>query len=282
MGRDDAAGGSDLPAPYRNPWGALRDDLAAVAADLQLRARELWRRNGEGDLWRPRWWPRDLAPLFWPLLGAAALGLLGALLGLLLTVVPLRRWPLAGGAPSAAPAEQQGQPASIPSPAPGLGPTPATPAPDPAAEGSVSRAASAAASDGSSQAIAPGPETKSNPQRIAEVEPGHASEAEGATAPAPVDPPADPLALLLERPEASGLIVAATPQPPLGSLVLQLSPAFARLPEAEQRRRATLWQGWARELGYDHLELRDQRAGLRGRDALVGDGMILFSHQPST
>ena len=43
MGRDDPAGGSNLPAPYRNPWGSLAEALAAVAADSRLRLRE-----GEG------------------------------------------------------------------------------------------------------------------------------------------------------------------------------------------------------------------------------------------
>jgi len=38
-----------------------------VAADLRLRLQELWRRNREGDLSTPGFWPRDLAPLFWPL-----------------------------------------------------------------------------------------------------------------------------------------------------------------------------------------------------------------------
>ena len=38
-----------------------------MAADLRLRLQELWRRNREGDLSTPGFWPRDLAPLFWPL-----------------------------------------------------------------------------------------------------------------------------------------------------------------------------------------------------------------------
>lgn len=76
MGRDDPAGGSNLPAPYRNPWFALADDLRAALADLGLRVRELRRRNGDGSLWRPGWWPAGLAPLFWPLLLALTLAVL--------------------------------------------------------------------------------------------------------------------------------------------------------------------------------------------------------------
>ena len=64
----------DLPATYRNPWSTLGDNLWAVVADARLRAQEVVRRNGQGGLWRPSWWPADLAPLFWPLL--LALGLM--------------------------------------------------------------------------------------------------------------------------------------------------------------------------------------------------------------
>ena len=66
----------DLPATYRNPWQTLGENLQAVVADAGLRGREVWRRNGQGTLWRPSWWSADLAPLFWPLLLAAALALL--------------------------------------------------------------------------------------------------------------------------------------------------------------------------------------------------------------
>ena len=66
----------NLPAPYVNPWKDLARNLRALWADLGLRARELWRRNREGDLSVPAFWPTDLAPLFWPLLLAFSLALL--------------------------------------------------------------------------------------------------------------------------------------------------------------------------------------------------------------
>lgn len=72
---------SDLPAPYANPWGRLAQALRAVLASLRLKLRELWRRNGEGDLSVPGFWPQGLAPLFWPLLLAALLALLLVLTG---------------------------------------------------------------------------------------------------------------------------------------------------------------------------------------------------------
>lgn len=86
MGPDASDGASGLPAPYRNPWRNLADDLRAVRADLGLRIRQAWRQNREGSLWRPPWWPRDLAPLFWPLL----VGVLPALLlVLVISVLPV-------------------------------------------------------------------------------------------------------------------------------------------------------------------------------------------------
>ncbi|WP_216908226.1 hypothetical protein [Synechococcus sp. CCY 0621] len=72
---------SDLPAPYASPWGQLGDAARAVLASLRLKLRELWRRNREGDLSVPGFWPQGLAPLFWPLLLAALLALALALAG---------------------------------------------------------------------------------------------------------------------------------------------------------------------------------------------------------
>jgi len=200
-----------------------------VLADSRLRLREALRRNGEGSLWRPRWWPTDLAPLFWPLLLALALALLVALgLGL------ARLKPAPASAPAPLPVAQ---PAAESAPEPAPAPIPEA-APVPAAE----------------------------PEAMAEAEP-------------PPLPP-DPLVLLLQRPGADGLIRGADGQLEASTLVLQLAPAFPALAPKEQLRRAELWQQWGRDLGYDHLELRDSRAGLLGRDALVGDGMILFNAEP--
>lgn len=74
--RDTPFKGAPLPVPYENPWGLLVRDGRAVAASIRLQARELWRRNRQGDLGRPGFWPKDLAPLFWPLALALAVGLL--------------------------------------------------------------------------------------------------------------------------------------------------------------------------------------------------------------
>ena len=214
-----------------------------MVADTGLRLRESLRRNGEGSLWRPRWWPADLAPLFWPLLLALALA---ALMALGVWLPRLRR--------------AATEPAPLSAVAPAL-PTVAEP---PAAE---------------PPAAAVLPEPAPEPAAEPALEP--ATDAESLEAEPLEPPPPDPLVLLLQRPGADGLIRRAVGDADASSLSLQLAPAFPALAAKEQQRRAELWQQWARDLGYDHLELRDSRAGLLGRDALVGDGMILFSSEPS-
>jgi hypothetical protein len=236
-----------LPAPYRNPWRNLADDLRAVVADLRLRLQELWRRNGQGTLWRPTWWPADLAPLFWPLLLVLMLVLVGvASAG---AVVALRR----------------GEVAPLP------------PAGD----------------------VVVAPEPEAEPEALVEPERGNETETETETelerepavltpavpvepwpapeAPAAEQQPPDPLAELLQRPEADELLLSARVLPDQLSLVLELSPRFQALPVSEQQHRAEQWLQWAQELGYDHLELRDPGAVLLARDALVGGGMIVLN-----
>jgi hypothetical protein len=167
-----------------------------------LRSRELWRRNRQGSLWSPSWWPSDLAPLFWPALALFLAALLGSALVLLLRV-----WPSA---------------------------------PDPAAPAAVVQSA---------------PELQQS---------------------------SDPLLELVQRPEADGLLVQAEGVADQSLLILQVRPAFPALTPQEQQRRAEVWQLWANQLGYEHLELRDSRSGLIARDALVGEGMIVLSESPST
>ena len=69
-----------LPVPWSSPWKQLREDLArdlpAVGSATLLRLRELWRRNREGDLSVPAFWPQALSAWFWPLLLVLALSLL--------------------------------------------------------------------------------------------------------------------------------------------------------------------------------------------------------------
>jgi hypothetical protein len=83
-----------LPVLWSSPWKQLRQDLArdlpAVGSASVLRLRELWRRNREGDLSVPGFWPQALSAWFWPLLLAVALSVLSLplLLGRGTTPVP--------------------------------------------------------------------------------------------------------------------------------------------------------------------------------------------------
>jgi hypothetical protein len=251
----------DLPASYRNPWQTLGENLQAVVADTRLRGRELWRRNGQGTLWRPIWWPADLAPVFWPLLLVLATALLAALISA--GWMALR--PLAGDVPlessmppSSAPAELA---TSLQAPGEPLPDAPSLSVPEVSAAGETSSA----------------PATKDLEPSVAEQEP-EPDEPEVLVPPEPT--PVDPLEALLQRPEAEGLLIGARVLPDQVSLVLEVAPGFANLSAAERQRRAEQWQQWATELGYDHLELRDSRSGLLARDALVGSGMIVLSEQP--
>lgn len=121
------------PAPYEEPWGRLGDDLRAVAASTGLKLRELWRRNREGDLSVPGFWPISLASLFWPLLLVLGLALV---LGLILRLAPGQQQPSASRLrePVQQSVQQAGQPRAVnplqaPSefPSQPLSPPPSTP-----------------------------------------------------------------------------------------------------------------------------------------------------------
>ena len=254
----------DLPAAYRNPWQNLRDDLEAVVADLRLRSQELWRRNGQGSLWRPSWWPSDLAPLFWPLVLGLAIAL--SAIGIAAAATALRgvQPDVAASRSVVASADQDR----------GTEQRLQQPADEPEArwvEGGDGTPETIA--DGSADATADAGVDLPRPPLEDVSSLDAAPPAEPETPQAPVDP----LAELVQRPAADGLLTGAQVLPDQVTLQLQVSAGFDRLPAAEQQRRALQWQQWATDLGYDHLELRDSRAGLLARDALVGSGMIVLS-----
>lgn len=295
-----------LPAPYVNPWRLLGRDLIAVAASLRLRVWELWRRNREGSLWTPRFWPPVGAALFWPLL--LSLLLVGV------TAVALK---------SLAPAAASLEPTATSAPVSPATPIPSVPAPA-APAGSLTAAApvSAPATDSPSGPVSPpgpdalaGPDGSTGPdasrapesplspaapvpeapgQRDAAAPPLPASSASPASSPsgaaaqvaaqvaaedagASVAPVADDEWLGRFRPEdPEGWIVSLTSLPARSCLRLTLSQAFAELPPGRRQATALRWQAAAADLGFERLELVDGQGRRLGRSALVGSGMILL------
>ena len=228
----------NLPAPYVSPWFEFARNLRALLADLQLRAQELWRRNREGDLSVPAFWPRNLASTFWPVVVV------------LLVAVPLAglRWwhnahpPLAESTPAAAAMDQRGPDAVLPQT---LLPEAVVPEP----------------------LITPQPEPVFVPEpTLFDVE----------DPPLPVLDLNPLLDLFLDGSVPEGLLVSATPQPAQNQLVLQVSDAWFSLRQSERASISDDWQQRSRDLGYSSLQLVDGQQTLLGRSARVGSGMILF------
>lgn len=241
-----------LPAPYRSPWSRLREDLAAVLADLALALRRILRRNRQGELPCPPLWPRPLAAFFWPMLILLVVALIGVASLALLHRHPGGQPPAALEAPSAAVPAAPEAPAAAATVAdvPGAGETTAPPDVSPALTAPIAATAGF------------GPEALTG------------SDAEVAAA-------ADPLTLLLQAPEAAGLLLQASADPAHSQLRFTVEAGFATLAGTAQQQQADRWLQWARELGYERLELRDGRGRLLAREALVGDGMILLTSRSS-
>ena len=277
MSVDRSESGSDLPAPYEDPWLRLAIDLRAVVASLRLRLRELWRRNAQADLPRPAAWPARLAPLFWPLVGGAALALV---LALVVAVGPRLAGGFAGaGAPPAAPRPELpaagGDPpdlnrldsrnpgpvapgSSLPSPLPELAPT----IPEIAAE----TLAPMADSPPSGPPEAGGGDTTS--QVSAPLSPA-------------TEPVAPPLLGELVGDDPPSWILGLEARPADSLLRLRLDAGFRSLEGGAQRDLANTWLGRSRALGYERLELLDLHDQLLARTARVGSGMILLDSLPS-
>lgn len=239
------------PAPYEEPWGRLAGDLRAVAASTGLKVRELWRRNGEGDLSVPGFWPAGWAALFWPLLLALGLASLLALgLGLARGL---------GGLPSASPSASLSAPELSP-PAPRAEPR-SSPRAVPEPKAVLDRAAVLDRE--------PGPDR----------EPGLERQTAGGAASVPEPPPTlelDPLLGLLVQDDSGTLIASARPVPAEGRLDLELSNLFQALPDARRQQQADAWLQRSRDLGYEHLRLLDAEGVVMGQAARVGGGMVLL------
>lgn len=229
-----------LPAPYQSPWDALRRDVPAALADLRLRARELWRRNREGDLSTPGFWPQDLAPLFWPLLLVLVVALL------VLGVLQLK----AALAPEEAP-EPPGIERILTTPLPEARPLAALPEPVPSEP--------VAAEPIAAEPVAAEPEVpllQVSPllKLLAEVDRDSA------------------------MPE--GLLLTAQPLPERNGAVLTLdAKQWRELPPSQRLDRTEAWWEQLQEEGYEDLTLEDTDHHLLARPSRVGTGMIMFDPQ---
>lgn len=228
----------NLPAPYVSPWQEFGRNLQAMAADVRLRGQELWRRNREGELSVPGFWPRDLAPSFWPLL---------LVLVLLLPLAGVRFWQEhASPAPRPELVEVQ-RTSPLEFPVPEL-----IPAPQPMAE-----------------------EPSPMPEAVNAEPPLEPSELDDPLQP---QLNFDPLfSLFQDKAVPDGLLRSAKPVPEQDRLLLELSVDVWEQLQLDQRQTlASSWLQAAFELDYASLQLVDEQGDLLGRSARVGGGMILF------
>lgn len=238
----------DLPAPYVSPWSELGRTLSALVADIQLRARELWRRNGEGSLGVPSFWPLDLAPVFWPLVVA-----LTTAASLLLGGFGLHQFHRPSSPSTVA---SDVDPAVVDTP-PVFEPQPD---PSPLEQRSVPAEASEPPLHDDEAPIAVEPVQQPGPMEPEIVEP---------------DPLLD---LLMDPRDPVELLLATAPNPSDDSIQLRLANARWRLISTDSKQRLALqWQERLRELGYERLTLIDEQEHPLGRSALVGTGMILVN-----
>lgn len=226
-----------FPAPYEEPWGRLAGDLRAVVASTGLKLRELWRRNREGDLSVPGFWPSSLASLFWPLL--LVLGV-AALLAILLGLARGLSTPAVNPPPT--PPVSATRTAPAPVAAPSRQPLQSRPeAPDP----------SPASLSASPLPAPPAPE----PEPLLQL---------------------DPLLTLLMEDDPEGCIASVHPDPRQGQLDLEMAASFLALPPARRQQQADAWLQRSRELGYGRLRLLDASGVPLGQAARVGSGMVLL------
>ena len=233
---------ANLPAPYVSPWLEFARNLQALFADLQLRAQELWRRNGEGDLSVPGFWPRNLASIFWPVV---------LVLVVAVPLAGLRWWQ------SAHPTLAEPVPAVVASDARPDGVGPADVLPEMVVPGSR----------------LPEPLITPQPQSALEPEPTLLDFQDPPLPELDLNPLLD---LFLDGSAPEGLLASATPQPAQNRLVLQVSDAWNSLGPSVRTSIAADWQQRSRDLGYSSLQLVDGQQTLLGRSARVGSGMILF------
>ena len=234
---------SELPVPYVSPWIEFGRNLRALIADLRLNIQAIWRRNREGDLSVPAFWPSTFTSLFWPLI---------LVLLLLLSFAGLRWLQSDGGVEQRPVANAIPQP--VAQPLPWVNPD------------------SVLTSEPESK-----PESDVAPDTDLFLGP---SAPELAPPPKPtlvLDPL---LELFLDGSASEGVLIAASPQPEQNRLVLELSEQWFLLTPERREALASIWFDRAADLDYQTLQLIDSRNNLLGRSARVGTGMILFAAAP--
>jgi hypothetical protein len=291
-----------LPAPYAPPWKRLGEDGVALVAWLGLKLREGFRRNREGTLPVPPFWPRRWRQLFWPL-ALVAVALVGLALG--------RLW-LAP--PSSSPRSRVEAPPGLGSPAPsgrssevgeGLGPASGTQVAQGAPAGAgvkgelpreplgqgegdgvpVTADRGDDERNGTPNALHP-PEPPSPTATTEPTEPADPIEAIEATeAIEPADIPESQAATFSEADRLLAQWRADDPKAPIdaihaaaasATLTLELNGRFLNQSPAQRQRQAERWLERAAGLGYSHLRLVDGQRRLLGRDAWVGGGILLL------
>ena len=231
---------SELPVPYVSPWIEFGRNLKALIADLRLNIQALWRRNREGDLSVPAFWPTRFTSLFWPLI--LVLLLLASFSGL--------RW-----LQSQRGVEQRPFIDAIPQPVPQ--PLPLVNPDSVLTLDAESRPESGLDSEADLLLGPSVPELAPPPQPMLTLDPL--------------------LELFLDQSAADGVLLAASPQPEENRLVLELSEQWFLLTTERREALASDWFDRAVALDYQTLQLIDVRNNLLGRSARVGTGMILFA-----
>ena len=238
----------NLPAPYVSPWKDLARNLRALRADLGLRMRELWRRNREGDLSVPAFWPADLAPLFWPVLLTIVVALVVS------AAVKLNNLRV--------PAQLEGEQSGGPTQAQVITTEPASPK---QLQGVTTLQTPIREIPAIETSL---PDEPVAPVEMEEVQP-------------PVALQLDPLLdLFLDGSAPDGVLNEARPEPADNRLVLCVTEAWWELGDLQRSELAKTWQERSHQLGYSELQLVNVEDRLLARSARVGDGMILFNNVP--
>ena len=209
-----------------------------------LKLRELVRRNREGDLSVPGFWPQSLAAFFWPVLLALGLAVVACSLTLLVKTVFSSPTPTTFDIAHSSASQQV-----VEQIAERLAPRSELPLPQALGQPAARSVGSAPSS----------PE----PPELAEPAPAVRLEL-------------DPLLALLSNDDPDGSISSALPHPEQGLLDLELFSTWAGLPLQRRQQQADLWLQRSRELGYERLRLVAPGGNLLAQAARVGSGMVLL------